>query len=74
MLIGLIGQSTTGVIVNQQNWTGSKRKGNLAFTYSYKYTVNGKDYAEDSKENKHEIGEKVEVEYLDFCPSISRIK
>jgi len=74
-LLNGFGKQTSGVIINEKNWWGKKRyPKSRTFTYSYKFTVDGKVYKEDSKQNKHEIGEKVEVEYLDFYPSISRIK
>lgn len=74
VLIDCFGSQTSGIIINKENWVYGKYHKKVAFTYSYKFTIDGKTYTEDSKENKHEIGERVEVEYLEFCPSISRIK
>lgn len=74
VLINMFGSQTSGVIIDEKNWVFGKHNKKLVFTYSYKFTVDGKVYKEDSKENKHEVGEEVGVEYLELCPSISRIK
>jgi hypothetical protein len=70
-LLNHFGVQEKGVVVNVKNWYGKYSK---TFTYSYRFTVDGKTYTEDCKSNNHEIGEPVTVEYLDFCPSINRIK
>lgn len=73
-LLNNFSSQTYGVIINERNRVSSKGAIINSYTYSYKYTVNGKIYNEDSKENKYEVGEEVKVEYLEFCPSISRIR
>lgn len=60
-------------IINERNILG---KGVITemYTYSYKFSVNGKTYSGDSRKKGYKIGNKIEIEYLDVCPQINRPK
>ncbi|RXR18881.1 hypothetical protein [Flavobacterium stagni] len=64
---------TTGVIIDEKNFIG---KGVIIqmYSYSYEFYAENESYIEDSRNQKCKVGEKVEIEYLECCPSISRLK
>jgi hypothetical protein len=63
----------TGIIIDKKNILG---KGVITqmYSYSYEFWANGKTYTGDSKKRRYRVGDKIYVEYLDYCPSISRLK
>lgn len=67
---GVIKEAT---IINEKNILG---KGVITqmFTYSYVFSANGKLYIGDSKKRDYNLGNKIEVEYLESFPSINRAK
>jgi hypothetical protein len=58
-------------IINERNILG---KGVITemFTYSYEFSVNGEIYSGDSRKSGYKVGNKIKIEYLDFCPQINR--
>ncbi len=70
-LLDKYGKKTEAVIINEKNFKG---KGIITqiFSYSYEFSVHNKYYRGDSRDSKYTIGNKLEIEYLDFFPEVNR--
>lgn len=70
-LLDNYGIKTEATIINEKNFMG---KGIITqmFSYSYEFSINNKCYRGDSKDRKYKIGNKLEVEYLEFFPQVNR--
>ena len=66
-------EMTKAVIVNEENYWGNSPV-SKTFSYSYEFSVEGKKYREDSKNEKLKIGDTVWVEYVSSYPKFSRMK
>lgn len=61
------------IIINERNILG---KGVITkmFTYSYQFSADDKIYTGDSKKRGYTVGDTIQIEYLEYCPSINRTK
>lgn len=66
-------ERTKAVVVNEENYWGNSPV-SKTFSYSYEFTVEGKKYREDTKNEKLKIGDSVWIEYVSSYPKFSRMK
>jgi len=59
------------IIIDDQNYLGNNPVKPI-FSYSYKFTINGKEYTNDSHDINLKIGDSVEVEYVKDWPIFNR--
>jgi hypothetical protein len=64
---------TKAVIVNEENYWGNSPV-SQKFSYSYEFSVEGKKYREDSRNEKLRIGDSIIIEYVNSYPKFSRVK
>jgi FtsP/CotA-like multicopper oxidase with cupredoxin domain len=64
-------QRTKAVIINEKNFMGNHPVDPL-FTYSYKFTVDGKTYTGNSHDTALKVGDSVEIEYNKEHPRINK--
>lgn len=59
------------VIIDKKNFTGND-KVHPEFTYSYEFTINGKNYTGDSHDSRLKIGDSIEVQYVKDSPGFNK--
>lgn len=64
-------QITKAIIIDEKNYMGN-RPVKPKFSYSYLFTVNGKEYKGNAHDSKLTIGDTVEVKYNSDYPSINK--
>lgn len=62
---------TKAVIINEKNYNGNSRV-KLDFTYSYSFFLNGKQYTGDSQDPTLQIGDTIDVEYVQDKPYLNK--
>ncbi|MES2426765.1 MAG: hypothetical protein V4560_07305 [Bacteroidota bacterium] len=64
-------QHIKGVIISEKNFEGNQPV-NPQFSYSYKFTVDGKEYIGNAHNRSVNVGDTVEVEYVKSWPGLNR--
>lgn len=62
-------QRARAVIIDEKNYMGNNTR---AYSYSYLFYVNGKAYKNNSQDPKLHIGDSIDIEYVEYWPSLSK--
>ncbi|HVX48599.1 MAG TPA: hypothetical protein VHB48_00525 [Chitinophagaceae bacterium] len=65
------GVHVRAVIIDKKNFIGTHNVGD-EFTYSYRFSVNGDAFENNSNDEKLKVGDSIEVEYVKDWPSLNR--
>ena len=62
---------TKGVVIDKKNFYGHNPV-TQSFSYSYEFTVNGKNFTGNSGDSRYSVGDSVNIEYAASNPQYNR--
>lgn len=63
---------TKAIVIDEKNYRGNQHV-DFEYSYSYLFTVNGKQYTNDSHDYSLKIGDSVDIEYDNNWPKYNRL-
>lgn len=65
------GHGSKAVVVDDRNYMGNSPVSH-AWSYSYIFYVDGQAYTNDSKDSRLQVGDSVDIEYVEYWPWLNR--